>query len=227
MHLSQFAIYIFVACTCYLLGSIPTSFLAGKLCANLDIRTMGSRNIGSSNLMINGGKIIGIMAGGLDCLIKGTSTIIFLDIYLGVTPNVLLVGLITLIIGHNWSLFMGFKGGRGIATAYGTLLGLQMWEQLLLMTLFFGVLGRLYVYKDSAVWCLGAIVSLPLLCFVFGEGKHIIIYSLLLGCLLISKRLISNYDAIPRGSVKSTLINRFIFDRDISSKNYWIRRGPG
>ena len=55
---------------------------------------------------------------------------------------------------------MGFKGGRGIATAYGTLLGLQMWEQLLLMTLFFGVLGfRGDPNRDAQlprIWILGS-----------------------------------------------------------------------
>ena len=227
MHPSQYGIYVFVACFCYLIGSIPISFIAGKIFANLDIRTIGSRNIGASNLVINGGKIIGIIAGSLDCFIKGAATIIFLDVYIGFSPFVLLVGLITLILGHNWSIFLGFKGGRGIATAYGTLIGLQMWEQLVLMTLFFGIVGRFYVYKDSAIWCLAAMASLPLLCFVFGEEIHVIIYSLLLVCILISKRLMSNYDAIPRGAVKSTLINRFIFDRDIFSKDSWIKRGLG
>jgi len=226
VHHNQYAIYFVVASACYLVGSIPTSFIAGKLFANLDIRTIGSRNIGASNLVISGGKIVGIVAGGLDCFVKGAATIIFLDIYIGVSPYVLLVGLITLILGHNWSIFMGLKGGRGIATAYGTLIGLQMWEQLVLITLFFGILGRLYVYKDSAIWSLGAIASLPLLCFVFGDERHTMIYSLLLGCILISKRLVSNYDSIPKGAMKSTLINRFIFDRDIFSKDSWVKRGP-
>ena len=217
--------YFAVAFICYLIGSIPTSFIAGKLFANLDIRTIGSRNVGSSNLLIIGGKTIGIIAGVLDCFIKGAATIIFLDIYISASAYVLLVGTVTLILGHNWSIFMSFKGGRGIATAYGTLIGLQMWEPLLLITVIFGVVGRGYVYKDSAVWCLGAIVSLPLLCFVFGYEKEVMIYSLLLGCILILKRLISNYDAIPKGAVKTTLINRVIFDRDIFSKDSWIKRG--
>ena len=151
--------YFAVAFICYLIGSIPTSFIAGKLFANLDIRTIGSRNVGSSNLLISGGKTVGIIAGVLDCFIKGAATIIFLDIYISASAYVLLVGTVTLILGHNWSIFMSFKGGRGIATAYGTLIGLQMWEPLLLITVIFGVVGRGYVYKDSAVWCLGAIVS--------------------------------------------------------------------
>ena len=217
--------YFAVAFICYLIGSIPTSFIAGKLFANLDIRTIGSRNVGSSNLLIIGGKTIGIIAGVLDCFIKGAATIIFLDIYIGVSAYVILVGTVTLILRHNWSIFMSFKGGRGIATAYGTLIGLHMWEPLLLITVIFGVVGRGYVYKDSAVWCLGAIVSLPLLCLVFGYEMHVMIYSLLLGGILILKRLISNYDAIPKGAVKTTLINRFIFDRDIFSKDSWINRG--
>ena len=225
MHLDQYVTYVFVAFIYYLIGSIPTSFIAGKLFANLDIREIGSRNIGSSNLLISGGKSIGIFAGGIDCFIKGASTIFFLDTYISISPYVLLVGLITLLLGHNLSIFMGLKGGRGIATAYGTLIGLQMWEQLIFMTLLFGIIGRLYVYKDSAVWSLVAITSLPLLCFAFGDETHVMVYSLLLGCILISKRLTSNYDPIQKGAIKSTLLNRFIYDRDISSKDSWIKRG--
>ena len=63
------------------MGSVPTSYLLGRCFANLDIRTYGSKNVGASNLYVNGGRIIGIIAGTTDCLIKGTFSIIFLDIY--------------------------------------------------------------------------------------------------------------------------------------------------
>lgn len=217
--------YVTVIIICYFIGSIPTSYLLGKFIARIDIRTRGSMNVGASNLYVNGGKVIGIIAGTIDCLLKGTFIIILLDIILGLGEYVLLVAGVGLITGHNWSVFIGFKGGRGIATALGVIVGFQMWEEILVLILFVGILGRLIVYKDSGFWCFVAISLLPILCFAFGKPSSITYFSVLLGSLLIFKRLISNGNFVPEGSVTSTIFCRLIFDRDILSKDHWVRRG--
>jgi glycerol-3-phosphate acyltransferase PlsY len=220
-----FFIAVGVGVGCYLIGAIPISYLLGRFWAKIDIRTHGSRNVGASNLAVNGGKNIGIIAGVMDCLIKGTFTVLFLDVILGMDPYFLLIASISLVAGHNWSIFIGLEGGRGIATAFGLLIGFQMWEEILVLTVFLGIIGRLILYKDSGVWCFISFGLLPLLCFAFQEQTHIIIFSVLLGVMLISKRLMSNGDIIRKGSVKSTLLCRLVFDRDILSKTSWLERG--
>ena len=225
MILSQYIYFIFVACCCYLIGAIPISYLLGKFWAKIDIRAHGSRNVGASNLAGHGGKNIGIIAGLMDCLIKGTFTILFLDVILGMNSYFLLIASMSVIAGHNWSIFIGFEGGRGIATAFGLLMGFQMWEEILVLTVLLGIIGRLVLYKDSGVWCFISFGSLPLLCFAFQEQTHIIVFSVLLGVMLISKRLMSNGNIIPKGSLKSTLLCRLVFDRDIFSKTSWLDRG--
>ena len=225
MILSQYIYFIFVACCCYLIGAIPISYLLGKFWAKIDIRAHGSRNVGASNLAVHGGKNIGIIAGLMDCLIKGTFTILFLDVILGMDPYFLLIASVSVVAGHNWSIFIGFEGGRGIATAFGLLVGFQMWEEILVLTVLLGIIGRLILYKDSGVWCFISFGSLPLLCFAFQEQTHIIVFSVLLGVMLISKRLMSNGNIIPKGSLKSTLLCRLVFDRDIFSKTSWLDRG--
>ena len=227
MIFSQYFFFIAVAVGvgCYLIGAIPISYLLGRFWAKIDIRTHGSRNVGASNLAVHGGKNIGIIAGVMDCLIKGTFTVLFLDVILGMDPYFLLIASISLVAGHNWSIFIGLEGGRGIATAFGLLIGFQMWEEILVLTVFLGIIGRLILYKDSGVWCFISFGLLPLLCFAFQEQTHIIIFSVLLGIMLISKRLMSNGDIIRKGSVKSTLLCRLVFDRDILSKTSWLERG--
>jgi len=223
--LSQYIYFIFVACCCYLIGAIPISYLLGKFWAKIDIRVHGSRNVGASNLAVHGGKNIGIIAGLMDCLIKGTFTILFLDVILGMNSYFLLIASMSVVAGHNWSIFIGFEGGRGIATAFGLLMGFQMWEEILVLTVLLGIIGRLILYKDSGVWCFISFGSLPLLCFAFQEQTHILVFSVLLGVMLILKRLMSNGNNIRKGSLKSTLLCRLVFDRDIPSKTSWLDRG--
>ena len=225
MILSQYIYFIFVACCCYLIGAIPISYLLGKFWAKIDIRVHGSRNVGASNLAVHGGKNIGIIAGLMDCLIKGTFTILFLDVILDMNSYFLLIASMSVVAGHNWSIFIGFEGGRGIATAFGLLMGFQMWEEILVLTVLLGIIGRLILYKDSGVWCFISFGSLPLLCFAFQEQTHIIVFSVLLGVMLILKRLMSNGNNIRKGSLKSTLLCRLVFDRDIPSKTSWLDRG--
>jgi glycerol-3-phosphate acyltransferase PlsY len=222
---SQYIYFIFVACCCYLIGAIPISYLLGKFWTKIDIRTHGSRNVGASNLAVHGGINIGIIAGLMDCLIKGTFTILFLDVILGMDPYFLLIASMSVVAGHNWSIFIGFEGGRGIATAFGLLMGFQMWEEILVLTVFLGIIGRLILYKDSGIWCFISFGSLPFLCFAFQEQTHIIVFSVLLGVMLILKRLMSNGNNIRKGSLKSTLLCRLVFDRDIPSKTSWLDRG--
>ncbi len=225
MNFSQYIFFIAVGVGCYLIGSIPISYLLGRFWAKIDIRTHGSKNVGASNLAVHGGKSLGIIAGLMDCLIKGTSTILFLDVILGMDPYFLLIASMSLVAGHNWSIFIGLEGGRGIATAFGLLIGFQMWEEILVLTIFIGIVGRLILYKDSGVWCFISFGLLPLLCFAFQEQTHIIVFSVLLGVILILKRLMSNGNIIRKGSVKYTLLCRLVFDRDILSKTTWLERG--
>ena len=225
MNYSQYIVFIAVGGSCYLIGAIPISYLFGRFWAKIDIRTQGSRNVGASNLAVHGGRNIGIVAGLLDCLIKGTFTVLFLDVILGLGPYSLLIASMSLIAGHNWSIFMGLEGGRGISTAFGLLIGFQMWEEILVLTIFIGIIGRLILYKDSGFWCFISFGLLPILCFAFQEQTHIIIFSVLLVIMLISKRLMSNGNMIREGSLKSTLLCRLVFDRDILSKTSWLERG--
>ena len=224
MNFSQYILLITVGVGSYLIGAIPISYLLGRFWAKIDIRTKGSKNVGASNLAVNGGKGIGITAGLMDCLIKGTFTILFLDVILGMNSYLLLIASMSVVAGHNWSIFIGFEGGRGIATAFGLLMGFQMWEEILVLTVLLGIIGRLILYKDSGVWCFISFGSLPLLCFAFQEQTHIIVFSVLLGVMLILKRLMSNGNNIRKGSLKSTLLCRLVFDRDIPSKTAWLER---
>jgi acyl phosphate:glycerol-3-phosphate acyltransferase len=113
--------HIFIIIFSYLIGSIPFGYLVGKYLKKIDIREYGSGNIGVANSF----RVMGIKCALLvligDCL-KGFFSIILAKWLLAESIEFyLLIGLAA-IIGHNWSIFLNFKGGKGIATTYGVVL---------------------------------------------------------------------------------------------------------
>jgi len=113
----------------YLLGSVPFGFLIAKACGK-DIRTLGSGNIGATNVFRSVSKPLGILTFALDFLkgFAGVRLIPMLAAACTEAPDAgmgmaVFCGAMT-VVGHNWTCFLGFKGGKGIATSAGLLLGL-------------------------------------------------------------------------------------------------------
>ena len=113
----------------YVFGSIPCGFLIAKL-RGVDIRQVGSGNIGATNVFRCVSKPLGLLTFLLDFAkgVAGARLIPWLSAHLlgGATDNLpfcVTCGFLT-VAGHNWTLFLGFKGGKGIATSAGLLLGL-------------------------------------------------------------------------------------------------------
>ncbi len=100
----------------YLIGGIPFGFLIGKA-RGIDVRTVGSKNIGATNVFRTVGKSWGLLAFTLDVL-KG-----FLPTFFAPPSLAIWVGIMC-VIGHMLTPYMKFKGGKGVATAFGMLIGL-------------------------------------------------------------------------------------------------------
>lgn len=126
-------IYILAGAVAYLMGSIPFGFLISKT-QGIDIRTVGSGNIGATNVFRSVSKKLGVLTFALDFLkgYCGAALLPFLANALapapleGLVKDILPVfcGAMT-IAGHNWTCFLSFKGGKGIATSAGMLMGLS------------------------------------------------------------------------------------------------------
>ena len=112
----------------YLLGSIPFSLIVGRLAKGVDLRTVGSGNVGGNNLIANAGPLWGLLGGGLDAA-KGAAAMWLAGI-LGVSYPISFLSGLFVVVGHNWSLWMGFRGGKGLATAFGALAWLAWPEAL-------------------------------------------------------------------------------------------------
>jgi len=132
--------YIATATAAYLLGSIPTGFLVAKA-RGVDIRTVGSGNIGATNAFRILGKGPGILVLLADALKGWTAVQVAAPVvaqlvsdapadYLRITAG------IAVILGHNYTCWLGFKGGKGIATSAGVLVALVPWALLIILGIF-------------------------------------------------------------------------------------------
>jgi glycerol-3-phosphate acyltransferase PlsY len=141
----------------YLIGAIPTGLLVVRLLAGEDIRRHGSGNIGTVNVLRVAGPGTAAVVLAVDIL-KGIVPVL-LAVRLGFAPwTVVLCGLAA-IMGHNWSVFLGFQGGKGIATSFGVLLGLS-WQAAAVAAAVWLIAVALTRY--ASLGSLLAVVSVPI-----------------------------------------------------------------
>ena len=163
---------------CYLIGSIPTGFLVAKYLKGIDIREHGSGNVGATNTARVVGKLPGLLVLTFDIL-KGwvcVALVAKLFIRLGVTviePNTyaLMLGSMA-IIGHMWTVFLGFKGGKGIATSSGVFIGVAPKIFLIALAIWIAVFAwKRYVSLASII----SAVSIPIMLAVMSYPPSFVI----------------------------------------------------
>ncbi|WP_205672098.1 glycerol-3-phosphate 1-O-acyltransferase PlsY [Ammoniphilus sp. YIM 78166] len=163
----------------YLLGSISFSYLVAKKIAGIDIRQHGSGNAGATNTLRVLGKGPGILVLLLDAL-KGMVAV-WLALWLtdGHHLATALAGAAA-IVGHNWPVFYGFKGGKGVATTIGVIAALSFYPFLwsVLATLLVIYLTR-YVSLGSLVF----LVLIPIFMFVYRDPQEFIWMAIILAIL--------------------------------------------
>lgn len=177
--------YVLTALGAYLLGSVPFGYLAARL-KGVDLRTVGSGNIGATNAMRVLGKPAGIAVFLLDAL-KGWAAVTqapllaaaLLDAPAPGTGLRILAGF-GAVLGHNYTCWLRFKGGKGIATSAGVLYGLMPVTGLVVTGAFFLMLAATrYVSAGS----LAAAAALPVSAWLFEADRRLLVLAFVLGAL--------------------------------------------
>ena len=232
-------LYIFA----YLLGSLPTAYILGRLVKGIDLRQYGSGNVGSTNVAQQMGK--GWLAPQLlfDMLGKGAAPVWLGMYWMGLEAGswpLLGVSLLA-VAGHNWSPFLKFQGGRGIAVLGGGLIG--VWPPMFAFAALVNW-GGWAITRASGVWVLIALTLLPIATLVAGEAaslswypvwarvngdaSNLSWYSVVLLGMVVLKRLLSNGTPLPQDMPrKQVLFNRLFRDRDVKDRAQWVSRTPG
>ncbi len=206
---------------CYLLGSIPTAYIAGRLIKGIDIRDYGSGNVGGTNVFETVSRWAVVPVGIAD-VAKGSIAVVAAQV-LGLGLEWQMGAGLAAIVGHNWSVFLKFEGGRGVATSMGVLLFLAPREVVGFAAL--GLIGLLIHNLPLGVGL--GMASLPFTSWWLQEPPAAVLGCVAMVVLVILKRLLSNpgTTATP-GDWKSILINRLLLDRDIRNREAWINRVP-
>jgi len=210
----------------YLVGSMPTAYLIGKLVSGIDIREYGSGNVGGTNVAQHVGKWWLIPLSIVDVLAKGASPVLIGHYVLGLDKAsiALLLAPTLAVTGHNWSAFMRFQGGRGVAVIAGVLLALS--PILLGSFLLVFAVGWL-ITRSAGIWVLLAMIALPIWALVAGQPASLIWLCVAMLTLVMLKRLLSNNVSMPEGVPRRlVLLNRLLKDRDVGDRDEWINREP-
>ena len=219
------AIWFALILGAYLLGSVPASYLVAKWFRGIDLRQYGTSQVGAGNLWRLTSWRLGLPVGLFD-LSKGlvmvwVAQLVGLDI-----AQQLVVGLAA-IIGHNWSVFSRFHGGRGIGTTIGVIFILPFindmtpWVMVTFLTIL--VIGTIII-RSSPLPVLVAAVALPLVSWSL-ESLSVTLGFLAIFLVIVIKRLTATrpVSAVSKGEL---LLNRLIFDRDIRDRKAWMYRVP-
>jgi len=169
--------------SCYLLGSIPFGYIVGKLFKKVDIREFGSGNIGAANAL----RILGpplasfVVIGDIG---KGIFSIYLVQYFNIDNLLILTIAGLAVICGHDWSIFLGFKGGKGIATTFGVVFALNPTISILALIIW-GVVVITTRYVSLA--SIFAVISIFIFTILFKQPYEYIIFSAIILILGIFK----------------------------------------
>lgn len=174
---------------CYIIGSIPFSYLTVKMFSGNDIRDKGSGNVGATNVLrVMGWKVAGAALVG--DLFKGFAAAM-LAYYGSIYTNSALdpqfmaaFGGLLSIIGHCWPVFLGFRGGKGVATSAGALLFIMPFQVLVLATVFVLVIA---ISRYVSLGSISAALSLPVAVFITSDNVSFFKISLIITLIVVFK----------------------------------------
>ncbi len=214
----------------YLFGAIPTAYLAVRFRRGVDIRQLGSGNVGGANAIQALGRTPGLTVMAFDVFVKGPLPVIVAGTLLDYGKGVEVVAGSAALIGHNWSVFLRFSGGRGLGTGSGVMFAMA-WP----IWFIFAGTGLLYwtITRNSPLGWVIALLLQPFIVAAFGLPKEYVVYAALFAAISGIKRVASNpgeRSVFPdnEGMTRTRLYwNRLIYDRDIKDREAWLRGDAG
>jgi glycerol-3-phosphate acyltransferase PlsY len=166
----------------YLIGSVPFSFIVARLFGVKDVRTVGSGNVGATNVMRSAGKIPGILALVLDGS-KGALAVVAARSFSSSETAVCVSGLCA-VIGHLFPIWLRFQGGKGVATGAGLFIPLAPWALVSAVICFVATLG---VFRYVSLASIVASLSLPVAAYLLGASGNIVVTAVTAASMVVIK----------------------------------------
>ena len=217
---SDLARYAAVLSLSYIVGSVPWGYMLLQWRRGVDIRDYGSGSIGMTNVLRTGGGKFAAAVLLLD-FGKGVLAVLLARQIIDSTAGEVTAGLAVL-VGHNWPVFLVFKGGRGVAPTMGVLLALGRLEIAAFMVI--GTAGW-RLTGGSPFWILLGLMLLPFFSLFWGRPLSIVLLMVGILGVTVLKRLMSNSLRGTGVGFARLMLNRLIYDRDIADHDAWVARG--
>jgi glycerol-3-phosphate acyltransferase PlsY len=187
----------------YLLGSIPTAYILSRLRKGIDIRKVGSRNMGAANVMREIGVHEGVFVGLID-VAKGAGAILIAQA-LNISELWVFGAGFAALVGHNFPVFAGFRGGRGSATVIGIFLVLAPLATL--VTLAIIAIPFFTTHKFSAAILIG-FALLPLFVWLLEDSLMLVRYALVIDLFMLIRNLSGVKQVLAKGTIKDIIYDR-------------------
>ena len=192
--------YLFLISIVYFFGSIPFAYILPKIFGLGDIRKLGSGNVGATNVLRAGNKLLAIIVLAFD-IIKGFAPLFILKNYYHNELSEIIILFIgsAAILGHIFPIWLKFKGGKGVATYIGFLFAINY---------IFGIIFIItwlliaFLKKYSSLASITSLVLLPLFVMLFSYEKKIIYLLILINLIIISKHYLNIYRLIHKSETK-------------------------
>ncbi len=187
---------IFALGAAYLLGAFPTAYLLGRLLKKVDIRDTGSGNVGGMNMYRAAGLLPGLLTVLID-IGKGILAVMLAMHWSNELLVVFMAGLLV-ILGHNYNVFLRFRGGKGLATALGIFIALSP------ITIPFVLLAAVcltIVLKDTNTAFGASTLSIPVILFFQYQELAWVLFGLVLAAIILSRHT-RDFQAYQKGRRK-------------------------
>jgi glycerol-3-phosphate acyltransferase PlsY len=194
----------------YLLGSIPTAYIVARMRKGIDIRNVGSRNMGAANVMREIGTREGIFVGLID-IAKGAGAILIAQT-LNISELWVFGAGFAALVGHNFPVFVGFRGGKGSATVIGIFLVLAPLS--MLVTLVIVAIPFFTTRKFSAAILIGialvvvGFALLPLFIWLFEGSLMLVRYVFAIGIFMLVRNPSGIKQVLAKGVIKDMIYDR-------------------
>ena len=173
--------YLIVGIASYLMGSIPFGLILTKIFLNKDIREIGSGNIGATNALRTGNKLIGYSTLILD-IAKAIIPVIFVKINY---PDLIYIASLCAFLGHVFPIWLKFKGGKGVATYVGILFSIN----LLLGIIFTASWGIIFlIFRYSSLSSIIGSISIPIYILITDQISNAIFFSIMFVLIFFTHR---------------------------------------
>ena len=172
---------LFIGAICYLLGSIPFGFILTKIFLKKDIRSIGSGNIGATNALRTGNKLIGYSTLFFD-IIKAVIPVVYIKINL---PEFIFIASLCAFLGHVFPIWLKFKGGKGVATYVGILFAINIYYGLVF------IISWLITFafsKFSSLSSLIASISVPIYLLILTQFDQVVFFSIMFILIFFTHR---------------------------------------